>query len=193
MNYDENPVSSSGRCQNLTVTFDSLTTIKQIVLKNNTGTATPGAIVTNNGAGIGGFTLAAEGSGYEKNIRITLASPILVGPQGLGIQVFNAPVGVVAGTTTAHPPVMLSCSNGRIYPGSTIRYTVDITGPVVMGLIGVNGVVIANIMRGTSFVGPHSFVWNGRSTKGAPVSPGVVVLRLSSSKGAVSSVVIIGK
>jgi hypothetical protein len=87
LNYDENPVASTGRFQNITVAFDSLVAVKQIVLKNNTGSATPGVSVTISGTRVTGAVVAAEGSGYEKNIRVTFASPIQIGPQGVAIQV----------------------------------------------------------------------------------------------------------
>ena len=192
LNYDENPVVSTGRFQNITVTFDSLVTIKQIVLKNNTGVSTPGVSVTNNGTLITGTTVAAEGSGYEKNIRVTLTSPIQIGPQGLGIQVFNAPVNVDV-AIASRMPAILACGNSRICAGKSIRYTIDIAGPVSMDLIGLNGVKIATIMKGTAAAGQHSFVWNGMSRDGVRISAGVGVIRLSSQNGAVSKVVMIGQ
>jgi hypothetical protein len=140
-----------------------------------------------------GAAVKAEGSGYEKNIRVTLTSPIQIGPQGVAIQVFNAPVNVAETVASRAPAAILACGNSRIFPGNPIRYTVDIAGPVSMDLIGLNGVTIVTIMKGMAAAGRHSFVWNGMSKDGVPISRGVGVIRLCSQNGSVSKVVMIGK
>jgi hypothetical protein len=190
LNYDENV--SGSRYQNITVTFDSLITVKQIMLKNNTGIASPAVVVTNNGTAVTGAIVAAEGSGYEKNIRVTFSSPIQIGAQGATIQVFNTPQGIAGERpNTAHPA--LSIRDSRIFFGKPIRYTVDAPGRVSIDLIGINGAEIGTLMEGLAQAGPHSFVWNGITNEGAPITSGIAVLRLSSHGGTVTKKVFIGK
>jgi hypothetical protein len=78
--YDEIPLDS--RRQAIKVSFDSLVTVNEIVLKNNTTSAQPGVAIKQNGTLVAS-TAAIEGSGFDKNIRVTLTSPIQIGPQGI--------------------------------------------------------------------------------------------------------------
>jgi Glycosyl-hydrolase family 116, catalytic region len=192
LNYDENPVASTGRTQNMTVTFDSLVTIKQFVLKNNTGSASPGATIMNGGTIVSAFTLATEGSGYEKNIRITLSSPIQVGRTGVVIQVFNTPVGVTH-NALSHTKGILSCDNGSIVAGKLVRYTTDISGPVSVDLLSANGALVARLVCENVASGIHSFVWNGKSENGFRTASGMGILRLTTPSGSISKMVLIGR
>jgi Predicted bile acid beta-glucosidase len=190
LTYDE--TISGSRFQNMTVTFDSLITVKQIVLKNNTGTAAPGVTVTNNGTAVTGATVAAEGSGYEKNIRVTFSSPIQIGPQGATIQVFNTAQGVTnASPFPVHPA--LSIHSSRIISGKPVLFTVDVPGRVSLDLIGINGAMICTILNTPLSAGPHEFMWDGGLNQSARVGSGMAVLRLSSSGNTITKTVFIGK
>ena len=191
LSYDENADAATGRYQNMTVAFDSLTTVKEIVLKNNTGVAAPGVSITNNGSSVSGLTITAEGSGFEKNIRVTLASPIQIG-QGAVIRVFNVPIGVKgSGALQMRPSLKIGDRDMRL--GKAFRYTVDIPGQASIELIGVNGARIGTVVRGFVAAGPHEVQWNGKTLEGAVVGGAIVVARLSSQGGVVSRIVYIGK
>jgi hypothetical protein len=189
LNYDENPVDS--RRQAIIVSFDSLITIKEIVLKNNTTVAQPGVSIKQNGTPVA-VTAAIEGSGFEKNIRVTFTSPIQIGPQGISLCVYDGPV--PAGVKGAGPYRMhysLCLQNDRLTKGFPVRYSVDQSGPVYMELIGINGSKLGALMNGNVSAGQHSFVWNGKTLHGVKVNAGIAILRLNSAGNSISRMVYI--
>jgi len=190
--YDENP--SGSRIQGLTVSFDSLVTIKEIVLKNNATVAQPGVSLKQNGVAVTGATVTTEGAAFEKNIRVTLAAPIQIGPQGLDIGVYNGaiPVGVGGGCSyTVHHT--LSFNGSRMAAGLPVSYTVDAPGRVSLELISLSGAKIGTLMAGNASSGENSFVWDGRLKDGARVGSSIAIVRLTTSAGAVSKLVFVGK
>jgi hypothetical protein len=191
--YDENPVA--GKIQNITLKFDSLVTVKEIVLKNNATVAEPGVSIKNNGAAVAS-TSKAEGSGYEKIIRVTMTEPIQIGPSGISIGVYDGPVAVkdsrFASSNKIHYALSL-VSGASLAAGLPIRYSVDAAGPVSMELLGVNGTKIGSLMTDNVAAGQHSFTWNGKLLNGSKVHLGTSVLRLRSSAGETSRIVFIGK
>jgi hypothetical protein len=196
LNFTDSIVS--GRYQNINITFDSLITVKQLVLKNNLPAAATSLTYANvpitvNGSPLTGHTVALEtnGSVYEKNIRVTFASPIQIGTGGAHIQVIY-PVGVTGNSVHALP-VVLALSASRLSAGKPIHYTVAGSGQVVLDLMAINGAKIGTIFSGTVSVGSHTAVWNGRSSGGMPAGSGIAVLRLTSQTGVVNKVVYISK
>lgn len=188
LDYDENPDAATGRTQTMTVKYDAPVPIKEIVLKNNTGTDHPYVIV----AGADNPTVAIEGSGYEKNIRVTLASPIQIGPQGVKIDVYNQPVSIDAARSTSSF-AQLSLKGNRIVAGAPVRYSVDVAGTVTMELLSLNGTRIGTIMRENVGKGEHSFTWNGKTVEGKRLGSVYAVLRLSSQGGSVTKIVATGR
>ena len=200
LNYNDSTVGAAPntRYQNINVTFDSLITVNQLVLKNNLPTSvTPGngnVRITNNGTSVTGFTVTAEtnGSVYEKNLRVTLASPIQIGTGGANIQVGVWSTGVTDNRVYVLPPV-LAVSESRISAGKPIHYTVAGSGQVVLDLMAINGAKIGTIFSGTVSVGSHTAIWSGRSSGGTRIGSGIAVLRLTSQTGVVNKVVCISK
>jgi hypothetical protein len=192
LNYTDSVVGT--RIQRMTVSFDSLVTIKQFVLKNNATVQIPGVTVTNNGVGVAAIvTRDSLASPFEKVFRVTLASPIQIGPQGVTIQVFNGPaVGIAEGAPSV-AQVALGISNNSIAAGALIHYSVGVSGSVTMDLFAVNGVKLGTIMKANVSAGNHSFVWNGQTSQGMRVNAEVAVLRLSTSNVSVSKKVFILK
>ena len=90
LDYDENEDEATGVTQDITVKFDKPVTIKELILKNNTGIDAPYVGIK----GAASPTIKVEGSDPEKNIRVTLATPIEIGPSGIKIQVSKKPVSV---------------------------------------------------------------------------------------------------
>jgi hypothetical protein len=176
----------------MTIAFDSLTTVKEIVLKNNTGVTSPGVAITNNGSSVTGLTVTAEGSGFEKNIRVTLASPIQVGPQGTVIKVYNTSIGVI-GTKSFPQRPSLALRDGSFHAGKLIQYTVDVSGPFSMDLIGMNGTAIGKIAKGIVAAGTHTIQWNGKTLEGTVVAGAVAMARLTSPGGVFTKIVYIAK
>jgi len=191
--YDENPAAGNV-IQSMTITFDSNTTIKQIVLKNNATIPAPGVSIKKNGIVVGLEKVEIEGSGYEKNIRVTPLSPFQIGPEDVEIKVYNAPLAIGKGSNRSYPAqYVLKIAGNHIAAGSSIHYSVDVAGPVSMELIGTNGAKIHTLMSGNVPAGQHSFVWNGRFGKGGKAGCGLAVLRLRSSAGVTSKVVFVEK
>ncbi len=189
--YDENKVDL--RTQGIKVCFDSLVTVKEIVLKNNTTVAQPGVSVKQNDAPVAA-TVTTEGSGYEKNIRIKFSTPIQIGPQGIQIGVYNGAVPAGVKSTCSYKVLhALSLNSVRLAAGVPIRYSVDRTGPVSMELVGLNGATLGTLMSGIVSEGRHSFVWNGAYADGKKASSGAAVIRLRSSIGQTSRIAFIGK
>ena len=192
LNYDENMDAATHRFQNMTIAFDSLTSIKEIVLKNNTGVTSPGVSITNNGSSVTGLTVTAEGSGFEKNIRVALASPIQVGPQGAIIRVYNTAINII-GAKTPSQRSSLTLRDGSLRVGKPIHYTVDVSGPFSMDLIGMNGAAIGTIAKGIVAAGPHAIQWTGKTLEGNAVGASIAMVRMNSLDGIFSKIVFIGK
>jgi hypothetical protein len=197
LNYTDSTVtvSTGTRAQYMTVTFDSLTTIKEVVLKNNTTVTNPGIIIKNDGAIISGATSALEGSSLEKNIRITLASPIQVGIGGLYIKVFNGTVpseesGVINYRSNSKSSSM-AITSSQIAKNRIITYSVPVSGMATLELFQVNGAKIGTIAKKMVNAGVNFFVWNGNTVNGNMVNSNVVVLRLTCSGGSMSRTVFI--
>jgi hypothetical protein len=185
LNYDE--TASGDRTQLITVAFDAPVPIKEFVLKNNTNTNTPFVLVN------GGTTTAtAEGSGLEKNIRVTLASPLQIGPQGVKIEVYSKAVGVTGGIR-GKPIVPLSVAPFRIAADRPISYSVDADGPVSIELFNLNGIKIGTIMQEHRTAGIHTLQWNGKTIEGANVRSAITILRLTSVNGTCSRMVVVTK
>jgi hypothetical protein len=188
LDYDETPDAASGRTQTITVKYDTPVTIKEIILKNNSGSETPYVLV----AGASNPTVKAEGTGLEKNIRVTLATPIQIGPEGVKIDVYSKPVAIAGARSSARiQPIALKTM--RLSAGAPIHYSVDAAGMASMELFTVNGARIGTIMQEMVASGAHSFMWNGKTVDGKLVGSAFVLLRLSTQTGSVTQSVITGR
>ncbi len=184
LDYDENEDDATGVTQTITVKYDKPVTIKEFVLKNNTGIDEPYVSIS----GAANPIIKAEGADPEKNIRVTLATPIEIGPSGVIIQVSQKPVSVAGakGFNTVSP---LAFSSSRLSAGTPMYYSVDITGLVKIELFSINGAKIGTIMNQEVSAGSHAFRWNGSTIEGKKVGSMFAVLRLSSANGAVTRMV----
>lgn len=187
LDYDENIDEASGRTQTITVKYDKAVTIKELILKNNTGIDQPFVAV----AGASNPTVKAEGSDPEKNIRVTFAEPIEIGPEGVKIEVYNKPVSLKGARGQSLLPT-LAMNTLHLRAGAPVQYSVDVAGKVTMELIAINGARIGTIMQENVTSGVHSFNWNGKTVDGKHVSSTFAVLRLSSPNGTVSKTVMTG-
>ena len=159
------------------------------MLKNNTGTEEPFILI--NGAA-SGATVKAEGTGLEKNIRVTFATPMQIGPDGMLIEVYNKPVAITA-AAGLNRMFTLAVANFRIAANQVISYSVNADGPVSMELLSLNGAKIGTIMRENLAAGNHSFKWNGKTLEGKKVGSSFAILRLTSVNGSVSRTVFAGR
>jgi hypothetical protein len=188
LNYDENENAETGVTQTITIKYDKPVTIKEFVFKNNTGVETP--FVTISGAA--NPTIKAEGTDPEKNIRVTLAAPIQIGPSGILIQVSKKPVSVadIKGFCMMVP---LSFKSTRLSASAPVYYSVDAAGLVKMELLSINGATIGTIMNQQVSAGNHAFNWSGRTIDGRSIGSKFAVLRLTSPNGTVTKMVSIGR
>ncbi len=188
LNYDETGNTETGVTQTITVKYDKPVTIKEIILKNNTGIDAPYVSIS----GAANPTIKAEGTDPEKNIRVTLATPIQIGRSGILIQVSKKPVSVenIQGNYLKVP---LAFNNTHLSTRVPVCYSVDVAGPVKMELLSINGAKIGTIMNQHISVGNHVFNWNGKTVDGRSIGSMFAVLRLTSSNGTVTKMVSIGR
>jgi hypothetical protein len=190
LSYEETP-SASGRTQTINISYDAPVTVKEIVLKNNTAATTPSVTVLNNGQPAT-ITVKAEDWGIDQNIRVTLTTPIQIGPTGAKITVSKVPDNV-GGIPSTMPACALALNTGLLRAGNSIHFSIDRTGPVLMELIGLNGATIGFIMANSLPAGNHQFQWNGKTMNNRPVAAGMALLRVSSLNGSVTKPVVIGR
>jgi hypothetical protein len=188
LDYDENANAETGVTQTITVKYDKPVTIKEFILKNNTGGETPYVAVS----GAVNPTIKVEGVDPEKNIRVTLATPIQIGPSGVKIQVSKKPV-AIADLKGFYTIVPLTLNSSHLSAGAPVYYSVDVSGTVKMELLGINGAKIGTIMNQQVGTGCHAFNWNGKTIEGKNVASTFAVLRLTSSNGTVAKMVSIGR
>jgi hypothetical protein len=187
-NYNENADAALGRTQTMTVSFDKPVTIKEIMLKNNTGVEAPFVVV----AGSPNPTIKPEGSGLEKNIRVTLAAPIQIGPEGVKIDVYKQPV-AVKGVRGSSLLQSLALKTFCLSANTPIHYSADVAGTVTMELLTINGAKIGTIMKENVTAGINTFMWNGKTVDGRQIGSVFAVLRLSSPAGSVTKTVVTGR
>ena len=183
LTYDETVTGS--KYQDITIPFDNPVTVKELVLKNNTAAAEPGVSVVNNGTYVQ-CTATAEGSGFEKNIRIVLASPIQVS-QGLKIEVHNAQVGaktVKCRNARAGNAILSS----RLSAGQPIAIATAASGRVRIDLTALDGTRIASVCDRVLGAGRHAIAWDGTTT-----AEGMYLARMVTSTGSVSKPVYAGR
>ncbi len=190
LNYDENKVET--RTQSMSISFDKPVSIKEFVLKNNTGIDEPGVAILNSGSKVTIQKVKAEGSGYEKNIRVTLADQIEIGPEGVKIEVFAGSVGA-KNIHAVYPVYSLGLQTAYLRAGNNVRFTVNHPGSVAMELLSLNGAKIGTIMQKNLSTGNHSFVWNGKTLEGKGVASTMALLRLSNDGKSVTRAVMIVK
>ncbi|MBN2189489.1 MAG: hypothetical protein JW699_08540, partial [Chitinispirillaceae bacterium] len=191
--------------QQAAVSFDSTITVREIVLKNDLpGNVTSPVYGTHvRISRVTSATVTAEtmGNAFEKNLRVTLDTPLTIGPGSTLIQVgffHSGPLPRRASFKNDKVHVVpeggaLALSDSRISAGRPIHYSVANAGHVVLDLIAMNGARISSIFSGTVSAGPHTAVWNGRSAAGRRIGSGIAVMRLVSQTGVISKVVYIGR
>jgi hypothetical protein len=188
LDYDENANAETGVTQTITVKYDKPVTVKEFVLKNNTGIETPYVAIS----GAVNPTIKAEGVDPEKNIRVTLATPIQIGPSGVKIQVSKKPVSV-ADLKGFYTMVPLKLNSSHLSAGTPVYYSVDVAGTVKLELLSINGAKIGTIMNQQVSTGCQAFNWNGKTIEGKNVASTFAVLRLTSPNGTVAKMVSIGR
>jgi hypothetical protein len=190
LNYDENKIET--RTQLITVSFDKPVPIKEFVLKNNTGMNAPGVSIKNNGSKVEIKEVKAEGSGFEKNIRVALADEIEIGPDGVQIEVFAGPVGN-KNIHVVYPVYSLGVNTAYLRAGNHVRFSVQKAGDVSIELLSLNGSKIGTVMQKNLPAGNHSFIWNGKTIEGKAVASVVALMRISNAGRSVSRTVMIVK
>lgn len=180
LNYDETGDDATKLTQTMTVSFDAPVTVKELVLKNNTGIDAPGVGIVNAGAQVTGHTVTTEEWDIEKNIRVALASPIQIGPEGVKIDVFAGAVDV-ASIGSAFSKYKLAINSRYLRAGGSIQFTIDRSGPVTVDLLSLNGARIGRVLEKQMDAGFHSVKW----TEHHPVASAIVLVRVTSTGGSV--------
>lgn len=186
LNYDENPDAELGRTQLIKVIFDNPVEISELVLKNNTDMETPFVQIINH-EGVKEGTVTTEANDIEKNIRVALEEPMMIGPEGVEIGVYTKepPVATGMGGKTFTMAYPLAMTSSRLVANCPVRFSTDVDGIVTMDLLSLNGRKIGTIMKKSVSRGVHSFVWDGKTTSGRNVCASVAILRISAPNGQV--------
>jgi hypothetical protein len=175
LNYKE---SSDDPTQTIKVSYDAPVPIKEIILKNNTGIESPTVVV--NGAVAG--NAKAEGSGCEKNIRVTFDTPLQIGPEGITITVHKQPVGIASlyAYANQNSNALLTASLVR---GKPVLFSVASKGSVTIEALSLNGAKIGTVYSNSLGAGRHSFTWSGTTVDGSALGNKAIILRLVTSSG----------
>lgn len=179
LNYKED--ESVDATQTIKVAFDTPVSINELMLKNNTGVAAPFIMV--NGAAVA--NVKAEGVAPEKNIRVTFAAPIQIGPDGITIEVHKAPVKNVVSFEQARYFVN-DLQSAPIVRGKPVIFSVASAGAVTIEALALNGAKIGTLYSGSLSAGRHNFSWSGRTLNGKQISNSTIVLRLVTASGIVA-------
>lgn len=194
LNYDgrltDIPNQSLMRTQKVSVTFDSLVTIREIVLNNSMGTDKPFVRISIGSSAIDSFNCTTEGAGHEKNIRIVFKNPLQVGPCGLLAEVYADRVGFHNATRVTPQTLPLSINSGNISNGKPIHFCVDVAGPVTIDLLNLNGTKICTILqKHINSPGKYSAILNNKVIKTGTLSQKILVMRLIANSGSVCKLV----
>jgi len=188
--YDENVDIAKKQTQKISIIYDVPTTVKELVLKDNTNSATPFVVVYNGSEPVV-VTTTPELRGGEKNLRVKFAAPVQVGPSGMGIGVYTEQVS----TSYALPSIAkhsLGITASDISCQKAIHYTISSPGDVVMELLTLSGSKIGTIMKEKAArAGSHSFLWNGKTINGQSVPSCVAIIKLTSRDGTASKAVFV--
>jgi hypothetical protein len=71
-------------------------------------------------------------------------------------------------------------------PATTIEFTITKPGPINLSIFNITGQKVAELVSGSVTAGKHSVVWNGRDSKGAPLSTGIYISRLETKNNVIS-------
>ena len=190
LDYDENiDPAAPKRIQKMLVRFDSTVTIREIILKNNAGAGSADmplyVALTNNGQKVKGYTVTAEGSGFEKNIRVALNSSIGI-KEGLSIEVYKDTT--VASVTVSNivGSRFTFLKNTLLARGKPLSFTVGRKGNVTIEAFTLAGARIGTLFRGEVCSGAHSIIWNGKTLSGDRISSSSLILRLQTARRIVS-------
>ena len=192
LNYDESDnLGHEKQTQEIFIRYDNPTSVKEIVLKNNTGSNTPFVILTSttHGGRIEGLTTEAQDWEVEQNIRVTLSDPVTIDNKGLRIRVYSEEVGTIKGPDRT-PRSALKIASTSLSAGKPIICTIDKPGNVTIELLSLNGKKIGTLVNRTiSTTGKHSLFWNGKTIDGKLIGNTAGILRLSSPGGSVSRLI----
>lgn len=178
LNYKED--ESVDATQTIKVAFDAPVSIKELMLKNNTGVDAP--FVTVNGAAVA--NVKTEGVSPEKNIRVTFDASIEIGPAGINITVSKVPVKNTVSFELARYFVN-DLQTAPIVRGKPVVFSVATAGQVTIEALRLNGAKAGTLYSGRTGAGRHSFSWTGTTLDGKKIGNSTIVLRLVTSSGAV--------
>lgn len=177
LSYDETAdPASPKRTQIMTISYDTPVSVKEIILKNNTG-KTEGIYVqlVNAGTPVDGVSYKAEGTGFDKRIRVTLAQPISI-QQGLQVAVYkDTTVAVQYRSNTA---IASALKTRSLESGKPVSFVTSRDGFVTLEAYGLNGARIGTLLSSNVSAGEHNIVWNGKTTNGYLLSTRTVVVKL---------------
>ncbi len=194
LNYDENVSAlndSTSMVQSIKISYDSPVIVKEVVLKNNTNSSAPFVFMTVGGSAVD-VTTTTEDWGIEKNLRVRIAAPVSIGPDGAEIKVYTRySPDLVLKDQLKSIKTPISILTSSLKRNSKIVYFIDHKGEVTMELLHPNGSKAGTIMKEyIPKAGMHSFVWKGNTVEGKTIkATNVYILRLKTPTRTVSRVV----
>jgi hypothetical protein len=145
--------SATDPMQNITITYDKPVTFKTVVLRNNTGIATPTVVATKGAAATPvALTAVTEGSGLDANIRVTFTSDLAIDNTGVNIKVYKNPV--KAGTRAMETNIITGI--GRLVNGSSVVFSLANSSSVRLELFDLTGRQVKTLASGNMPAGRHT-------------------------------------
>jgi hypothetical protein len=171
--------SSADPTQTITITYDKPVSFKTLILRNNTGSATPSVVVTK-GATPVALTATTEGTGSDAIIRVTFASDLAIDNGGIVVKVRKV--------VKANPWVQFAggvTGIGRCSK-SAVDFYLATSGAVRMELLDLQGRHVVTLLSGSLTAGKHSVALPAGWT-------GTGVVRLIASEQSVARRVLVSK
>jgi hypothetical protein len=141
--------SATDPVQNITITYDKPVSFKTLVLRNNSGVASPSVAVTKGTTPVT-LTATTEGTGLDAIIRVTFASDCAIDNAGINVKVYK--VTSVANSQANIPGIMTTMD---LSGGSGIVYSIAKSGLVHLDLFDMKGRHVAVIANGRIQAGQY--------------------------------------
>jgi hypothetical protein len=89
--------------------------------------------------------------------------------------------------------VMLSVRPNPVMDGAEVRFSLPAAGSASLKIYDVRGTLVRTLVEGEMAAGPQKAEWNGRSSAGGRVAPGIYFVRLQTPGGSMVNKVVVSR